>query len=124
MTALRRLSGLLAVSTLAACAAGGSGPATVGPPPNRPGEAVTTWREPLVVNPGYRIYMRNNLDVSIRIKDLIFYDCYNVRQQCDRAIDPNVELEPGGVERVAVVRPQRTDERWTYRYRYAFERIR
>ncbi len=77
-----------------------------------------------MVNPGYRIYMRNNTDVPLRIINFFIYDCFNVREPCGRPLDPKVVLDPGEGARVFVIHPANESERWNYRYRWATEVVR
>jgi hypothetical protein len=108
---------LLLGPALPGCAS--SGGANRGPVVSAAGERVSAWTE--ADGRGFRVYLRNNTDASIRITQFELYDCENADHAC-QPYDPQLVLGPGQSVEVVTVRPALANYEFSFRYRYSWSR--
>lgn len=100
---------------LAACAPNApAGPARSG------AEPVTAWlTDQSGSTPGKIIYMRNNTDAPLTITSVTLFECENVRTPCFTH-QMAVRLEPGQTKEIQRVKAQRSEQRFSFRYRFGW----
>lgn len=68
---------------------------------------------------GQAIYVTNNSSFPIRVTGLRLFDCRNVQAACTM-LALSVDIDPGQRRRIALIRPQDTEQAYSYRYSFSW----